>query len=71
MPPSIGINGCSYAAGSEVTIADTPFGSTALVVCADAYTYDTSTLDKVKSLNPEVVLVPWGVAAGKMWQRKF
>ena len=62
-PSSIGINGCNYMAGSEITVAETPFGKTTLLVCADAY--DTTTLDKVKSLSPEVVIIPWGVAASK------
>jgi N-carbamoylputrescine amidase len=47
-----------------VTVADTPFGRLGMLVCADAYTYDTSTLDALKALKPELVIIPWGVAAG-------
>ena len=64
-PPSLDGDGCSYTAGSKVSVVDTPFGRTTLLVCADAYTYDVTTLDKVKLLKPDVVIVPWGVAAAK------
>lgn len=67
-PSSIGTEGCSYTAGNDVSIANTPFGKTSLLVCADAYTYETSTLDKVKQLKPDVVIIPWGVAAEKQSQ---
>lgn len=65
VPPSLDGDGCGYTAGSKVSVVDTPFGRTTSLVCADAYTYDVTTLDKVKLLKPDVVIVPWGVAADK------
>ena len=64
-PPGSG-GGWSYTAGplSDVKVAQTPFGRTAILVCADAYTQDTTTLQALKALNPQFVIVPWGVAAG-------
>lgn len=64
---NFGTPDCSYTAGplSDVTVVDTPFGRTALIVCADAYTYNTAVLDVLKTLDPELVIVPWGVAAGQ------
>ena len=64
-PPFLNEKGCSYSAGSTVSVVDTPFGKTTLLVCADAYTYDVTTLDKVKLLKPDLVIVPWGIAAAK------
>ncbi len=65
-PAVFGTQGCSYAAGplSDITTAQTPFGRTAILVCADAYTYDTTALRKLKAQHPDFVIVPWGVAAG-------
>ncbi len=60
-----GTPGCSYTQGSldDITVVDTPFGPTALIVCADAYTYDPTVLNRLKELKPTFVIVPWGVAA--------
>ena len=65
-PAGLGKGGCSYTAGplSDIKVAQTPFGRTAILVCADAYTYDTTALQTLKSLKPEFVIIPWGVAAG-------
>ena len=59
-------DGCSYTQGnlSDITTVETPFGSTSIIVCADAYTYDTSVLDKLKTLAPDFVIIPWGITAG-------
>ena len=56
---------CQYtqAPASDVTVVDTPFGRTSILVCADAYTWDTTVLSNLKALNPQVVIVPWGVGA--------
>ncbi|MCB1467322.1 MAG: carbon-nitrogen hydrolase family protein [Rhizobiaceae bacterium] len=65
-PPESGDDGCEYATGdlADLAIADTPFGRTAILVCADAYTYDTTTLSALKKLTPEFVIIPWGITAG-------
>lgn len=65
-PAGLGTGGCSYTPGplSDIKIAETPFGRTALLVCADAYTYDKTALLALKALKPEFVIIPWGVAAG-------
>jgi len=65
IPGDYGSNGCNYAPGplSDVRVVATPFGRIGMLVCADAYTSDTSTIDVLKSMNPELVIVPWGVTA--------
>ncbi|WP_286269103.1 nitrilase-related carbon-nitrogen hydrolase [Thalassotalea hakodatensis] len=61
---------CNYSEGpiSDVSTVQTPFGKTALLVCADAYIpseYNPGTAIKaLKTLEPEFVIVPWGIAAG-------
>lgn len=57
--------GCSYLAGplSDITVVDTPFGRTALLVCADAYTQDMTVLTRLNELQPEFVIVVWGVGS--------
>lgn len=59
--------GCSYyqATVDMIPVVDTPLGKTAVLVCADAYTYDTAALDHVKSLGVETIIVVWGVAASQ------
>ncbi|WP_081734972.1 carbon-nitrogen hydrolase family protein [Mesorhizobium sp. L2C084A000] len=65
-PIKYGSQGCSYTPGplSDVEVVETPFGRISMLVCADAYTFDTSTLDALKSLRPKLVIIPWGVTAG-------
>lgn len=65
-PSVFGTDGCSYTAGSlsDIKTAQTPFGRTAILVCADAYTYDKTVLEALKAYKPQFVIVPWGVAAG-------
>ena len=62
--------GCNYESSpaSALTVAQTPLGTTAILVCADAYTYDTAALDRVKSLGATAIIVVWGVAAGQIDQ---
>lgn len=62
--------GCSYyqATVDMIPVVDTPLGKTAVLVCADAYTYDTAALDHVKDLGVETIIVVWGVAAGQQDQ---
>ncbi len=57
---------CAYTPGplSDITTVPTPFGKTALLVCADAYTYPPATaLNTLKALTPDFVIVPWGITA--------
>lgn len=62
---------CNYTPGevSDLQIVQTPFGKTSLIVCADAYVpseYNPGTLMKaLKALQPEFVIVPWGITAGE------
>jgi N-carbamoylputrescine amidase len=64
-PAKFGSEGCSYTSGqlSDVKVVDTVLGRLAILVCADAYTYDPSALDAVKAYKPDIVVVPWGVTA--------
>lgn len=59
--------GCSYyqADLNMIPMVDTVLGKTALLVCADAYTWDTTALDYVKTQGVETIIVVWGVAAGQ------
>lgn len=65
-PLQYGSQGCSYTPGAlaDTRVAKTPFGVVGLLVCADAYTYDPSSLDALKPYAPDIVIVPWGVTAG-------
>lgn len=57
---------CSYLPGllSDIAVAQTPFGKTSILVCADAYTYPPATaLETLKALKPDFVIVPWGITA--------
>lgn len=62
--------GCSYfqATVDMTPVVQTPLGKTAVLVCADAYTYDTAALDHVKALGVETIIVVWGVAAAQQDQ---
>lgn len=67
-PAALGTQGCSYSPGSlsETKVADTPFGIVGLLVCADAYTYDTASLDALKPYHPNLVVIPWGITASSL-----
>ena len=56
---------CSYLSAPivEIKAIDTPFGRLAILVCADAFTYDDAVLSKLKILKPDLVIVPWGIVA--------
>lgn len=57
---------CSYTPGlaTDIKTVQTPFGKTALLVCADAYTYPPATaLNALKNLQPTFVIVTWGITA--------
>ncbi|MBB3135951.1 putative amidohydrolase [Rhizobium pisi] len=57
---------CSYSPGEkeDIKITKTPFGRTAILVCADAYTYPPAVaLQQLKNLSPDLVIVPWGITA--------
>jgi len=57
---------CSYTPGlaTDIKTVQTPFGKTALLVCADAYNYPPATaLNALKSLQPTFVIVTWGITA--------
>jgi len=64
-------DGCAYTPGnlSDITVVDTPWGKTSLLVCADAYTYaPAQALAQLKPLRPDLVIVPWGITAGAQSQ---
>lgn len=65
-PPGYGHPYCNYKPGplSDVNVVLTPFGRTALLVCADAYLYDTTTLAALKAQKPDFVIINWGVTDG-------
>jgi len=57
---------CSYISGSlsDISMVNTPFGNASILVCADAYTYpSTQVLDKLKELQPDFVIIFWGITA--------
>lgn len=58
---------CAYLPGplSGITTVQTDFGKTAILVCADAYTYAPATaLSVLKPMEPGFVIVFWGICAG-------
>ena len=62
---------CSYIPGSlsDITTIQTPFGKTSLLVCADAFTYaPAKALHTLKGLQPDFVIVPWGITATEQSQ---
>lgn len=62
---------CAYTPGelTDIAVADTPFGKTSILVCADAYTYaPAQALATLKALQPDFVIVPWGITAGEQSQ---
>lgn len=66
---AFGLEGCSYTAGSlnDIAVVPSPLGSrTSLIVCADAYTYETSVLDRLRDLEANAVIVVWGVGAANI-----
>jgi predicted amidohydrolase len=65
-----GATECSYTPGqlSDTKVVETPFGRTAILVCADAYTYDPASLQALKAQSPEFVIIPWGITAGTQAQ---
>ncbi len=50
-----------YAPGHSVQVAETQFGKIGVLICAD--THEQETLERMASLEPELVLVPYGYAA--------
>lgn len=59
-------NQASYLPGNpaDIAIASTPFGRTAILVCADAYEYGSAeALHTLKQLSPDFVIVFWGITA--------
>jgi predicted amidohydrolase len=58
--------GCGYTPGSleDTAAVRTPFGLVGLAVCDDAFTSDIASLDALKRLGPDLVIVPWGITAG-------
>lgn len=50
-----------YTAGMNIGVAETEFGSIGLLICAD--THDNKILDRMASLKPDLLLVPYGYAA--------
>jgi predicted amidohydrolase len=57
-----------YAPGHEVKIAETEFGKIGVLICAD--THEQEILERIASLKPDLVLVPYGYAAPeKAWPK--
>lgn len=50
-----------YARGSQIQAADTPLGKIAMLICADSFRDEL--LDRLKDLDPDLVLIPYGWAA--------
>jgi len=50
-----------YAPGRDVQVAETEFGKIGVLICAD--THDQEILERMASLKPDLVLVPYGYAA--------
>jgi predicted amidohydrolase len=50
-----------YAAGHGVQVAETQFGKIGVLICAD--THEQEILERMASLKPDLVLVPYGYAA--------
>lgn len=50
-----------YTPGTEVAAADTPLGRIGLLICADSF--KTEHLERMASLKPDLVLIPYGWAA--------
>ena len=48
--------GCNYTPGHNVTVAQTPWGKLGVLICAD--TFDTSVVQRMAALQPDVLLVP-------------
>lgn len=62
----LGEDQCNYIPGelSDITTVSTPFGKTSILVCAEAYTYSPGeTINILKKLQPDFVIVPWGITA--------
>ena len=49
-----------YTPGSEVKSIETPFGQVGLMICADSF--DDSLVKKMRSQQPDFVLIPYGWA---------
>ncbi len=57
-----------YAAGHEVRVVQTPFGTVGVLICAD--THEPEILARMAELKPDLVLVPYGYAAPeRAWPR--
>ena len=50
-----------YTPGTNIGVAETEFGSVGLLICAD--THDNKILERMASLKPDLLLVPYGYAA--------
>ncbi len=50
-----------YAPGHDVQVAETEFGKVGVLICAD--THEQEILERMASLKPDLVLVPYGYAA--------
>ena len=50
-----------YTAGGEVGVVETRFGRIGLLICAD--THEEEILERMRALEPDLLLVPYGYAA--------
>jgi N-carbamoylputrescine amidase len=54
-----------YTPGSDVEIAETPFGRIGILICADSFKKEI--LDRMAALEPDLVIIPYGWAAPEDW----
>lgn len=55
-----------YSKGSEVQVVETGYGKIGMLICADSF--DEEILLKMKKHSPDLLLIPYGWAAGEeMW----
>jgi predicted amidohydrolase len=52
-----------YTAGKNIEVIDTKFGEVGLLICAD--THESKILERMASLEPNLLLVPYGYAAAE------
>ncbi len=56
----------AYTEGKDVKVIETKFGKIGLLICADSFKEDI--LNKMKDLEPDLLLIPYGWAANeKSW----
>lgn len=54
-------DGCNYTPGTNVSVAETPWGRLGVLICAD--TFDENVVGKMAALQPDILIVPYGFQA--------